>query len=175
MGSTTRLTIFGDHVQQHLKGWAKRAKAQSAPEEEPNSLHSAIGSVLTLVHADGLFAKKHGESAKSTTPDDDDDEAGVKQVRRPSGAAGYVCAWGLVVGLVHVCERFEVPSLLLRPLRRISVKLLLFLLETGSAFCGTKQTWLCDLHRPEGAEVGKAKDFELLFSLCAGDAGDDRR
>ncbi|GAQ83221.1 seven transmembrane MLO family protein [Klebsormidium nitens] len=83
MGSTTRLTIFGDHVQHHLKGWAKRAKAQHAPEEEANPVHSAIGSVLTLVHADGLFAKKQGESAKSAgqqPSDEDDDESGVKQV-----------------------------------------------------------------------------------------------
>ena len=82
------MTIFGDHVQQHLKGWAKRAKAQHAPEEEANPLHSAIGSVLTLVHADGLFAKKQGESAKSAgqqSSDVDDDESGVKQVRPPSG------------------------------------------------------------------------------------------
>jgi hypothetical protein len=75
MGSHYRPTIFGDHVQHHIKGWAKRHKAQRPPE--PNKLHTAIGSVLNVLNADSVFSKKQsdlGEDSANTFTSEDVNE-----------------------------------------------------------------------------------------------------
>ena len=75
MGSHYRPTIFGEHVQHHIKGWAKRHKAQRPPE--PNKLHTAIGSVLNVLNADSVFSKKPsdpGEDSANTFTSEDVNE-----------------------------------------------------------------------------------------------------